>query len=102
MQIEFEMSLMGELTYFLGLQIKQMNGGIFINQMKYTRDLLKRFNMDSTTSKDTPMNTTTTLDKDEDGNSVDTKLYRGMIGSLLYLTASRPDIMFSVCLCTHF
>ena len=58
--------------------------------------------MDSTTSKDTPMSTTTTLDKDEDGKSVDTKLYQGMIRSLLYLTASRPDVMFSVCLCARF
>ena len=58
--------------------------------------------MDSTTSKDTPMSATTTLDKDEDGKSVDTKLYWGMNGSLLYLIASRPDIMFSVCLCAQF
>ena len=88
MQKEFEMSLMGELTYFLGLQIKQTIEGIFINQEKYTKELLKCFKMDSTSGKPTPMSTTTSLDKDEIGKDVDTKLYRGMIGSLFYLTAS--------------
>jgi hypothetical protein len=102
MQQEFEMSLMGELSYFLGLQIKQMDHGIFINQGKYTKELLKRFGMDSSKPKRTPMSTTISLSKDEHGKSVDTKLYRGMIGSLLYLTASRPDIMFSVCMCARF
>ena len=102
MQEEFEMSLMGELNYFLGLQIKQTEEGIFINQAKYTKELLKRFGMDSSKSRRNPMSTTTSLDKDENGKSVDTKLYRGMIGSLLYLTASRPDIMFSVCMCARF
>ena len=102
MQKEFEMSMMGELTYFFGLHIKQTKDGVFINQSKYARELLKRFNMNSTASKTTPMSTTTVLDKDEDGKSVDTKVYRGMIGSLLYLTASRPDIMFSVCLYARF
>ena len=96
------MSLMGELTYFLRLQIKQTNEGIFINQEKYTKELLKRFKMDSTLGKPTPMSTTTSLYKDETSKDVDTKLYQGMIGSLLYLTASQPDIMFSVCLCARF
>ena len=102
MQEEFEMSLMGELNYFLGLQIKQTEEGIFINQAKYTKELLKRFGMDSSKSRRNPMSTTTSLDKDENGKNVDTKLYRGMIESLLYLTASRPDIMFSVCMCARF
>ena len=102
MQKEFEMSMMGELTYFLGLHIKQTKDGVFINQSKYAHELLKRFNMNSTASKNTPMSTTTVLDRDEDGKTVDTKLFRGMIGSLLYLTASRPDIMFSVCLCARY
>ena len=102
MQGEFEMSMMGELTYFLGLQIKQTKDGIFVNQAKYTRDLLKRFNMSDAKPLGTPMSPATKLDKDESGKSVDQKLYRGMIGSLLYLTASRPDIMFSVCLCARY
>jgi hypothetical protein len=102
MQDEFEMSHMGELNYFLGLQIKQLKNGIFINQSKYAKEILKRFEMDSTSSKRTPMSTTTSLDKDDSGKSINQKLYRGMIGSLLYITASRPDIMFSVCLCARY
>ncbi|KAH9751651.1 Integrase catalytic domain-containing protein [Citrus sinensis] len=102
MSKEFEMSMMGELKYFLGLQIKQSEEGIFINQAKYVKDLLKRFGIDDSKTKNTPMSTTTKLDKDEKGKEVDIKMYRGMIGSLLYLTASRPDIMFSVCLCARF
>ncbi|KAK2975035.1 hypothetical protein RJ640_023932 [Escallonia rubra] len=99
---EFEMSMMGELTFFLGLQIKQSNYGIFINQAKYTKELLKRFDMEASNAFDTPMSSSLKLDKDEKGKDVDIKRYRGMIGSLLYLTASRPDIMFSVCLCARF
>ncbi|KAH9763597.1 Integrase catalytic domain-containing protein [Citrus sinensis] len=102
MSNEFEMSMMGELKYFLGLQIKQNEEGIFINQAKYVKDLLKRFGIDDSKTKNTPMSTTTKLDKYEKGKEVDIKMYRGMIGSLLYLTASRPDIMFSVCLCARF
>ncbi|KAH9648505.1 hypothetical protein KPL70_025607 [Citrus sinensis] len=102
MSQEFEMSMMGELKYFLGLQIKQNKEGIFINQAKYVKDLLKRFGYDNGMAKSTPMSTTIKLDKDEKGKEVDIKTYRGMIGSLLYLTASRPDIMFSVCLCARF
>ncbi|KAF7119794.1 hypothetical protein RHSIM_Rhsim13G0158900 [Rhododendron simsii] len=102
MQGEFEMSMMGELTYFLGLQIKQSADGIFINQSKYIKDLLKRFDMEKAKPMGTPMSTSTKLDKDEMGKPFDEKKYRGMIGSLLYLTASRPDIMFSVCLCARF
>ncbi|KAH9668295.1 hypothetical protein KPL70_021361 [Citrus sinensis] len=102
MSQEFEMSMMGELKYFLGLQIKQNEEGIFINQAKYVKDPLKRFGYDNGTAKSTPMSTTIKLDKDEKGKEVDIKTYRGMIGSLLYLTASRPDIMLSVCLCARF
>ncbi|KAH9768926.1 hypothetical protein KPL71_011792 [Citrus sinensis] len=102
MSKEFEMSMMRELKYFLGLQIKQNDEGIFINQAKYVKDLLKRFGYDNGTGKNTPMSTTIKLDKDEKGKEVDIKTYRGMIESLLYLTASRPDIMFSVCLCARF
>jgi hypothetical protein len=99
---EFEMSMMGELKFFLGLQIKQTEDGIFLNQSKYVIDLLKRFGLTNAKAYGTPMSPSTKLDKDEKGKPVDVKLYRGMIGSLLYLTASRPDIMFSVCLCARF
>ncbi|XP_057496707.1 uncharacterized protein LOC130781518, partial [Actinidia eriantha] len=102
MQGEFEMSMMGELNFFLGLQIKQSSEGTFINQAKYTKELLKRFGMIEAKPLGTPMGTSIKLDKDENGKNVDEKLYRGMIGSLLYLTASRPDIMFSVCICARF
>jgi hypothetical protein len=102
MQDEFEMSMMGELKFFLGLQIKQTEEGIFLNQSKYVIDLLKRFGLTNVKAYGTPMSPSTKLDKDEKGKPVDVKLYRGMIGSLLYLTASRPDIMFSVCLCARF
>ncbi|XP_042944495.1 uncharacterized protein LOC122278367, partial [Carya illinoinensis] len=102
MQEEFEMSMMGELTFFLGLQIKQAKSGTFINQSKYIKELLKKFGMENAKEIGTPMSPSTKLDKDESGKPVDSKIYRGMIGSLLYLTASRPDIMFSVCLCARF
>ncbi|OMO97862.1 hypothetical protein CCACVL1_04429 [Corchorus capsularis] len=75
---------------------------IFINQSKYTKEMLKKFGMEDCKPMKTPMATGTKLDSDEKGKVVDQKLYRGMIGSLLYLTASRPDILFSVCLCDHF
>ncbi|WVZ84103.1 LOW QUALITY PROTEIN: hypothetical protein U9M48_031166 [Paspalum notatum var. saurae] len=99
---EFEMSMIGELAFFLGFQIKQLKEGTFIYQEKYTRDLLKRFKMNDCKPIDTPMSTNTKLDIDESGIKVDQTLYRSMIGSLLYLCASRPDIMFSVCLCARF
>ena len=96
------MSMIGELTFFLGFQVKQMREGIFISQEKYTKDLLKRFKMDECKPIKTPMPSNGHLDLDEGGKSVDQTLYHSMIGSLLYLTASRPDIMFSVCMCTRF
>ena len=99
---EFEMSMIGELSFFLGLQIKQTKDGIFINQAKYAQDCLKKFGLVDVKPIHTPMATNGHLDLDEGGNPVDLKLYRSMIGSLLYLTASRPDIMFSVCMCARF
>ena len=102
MQSEFEMSMMGELTFFLGLQVKQSKDGIFINQAKYIKDMLKKFGFEDVREIGTPMSPITKLDKDEKGNDVNQKLYKGMIGSLLYLTASSPDIMFCVCLCARF
>ena len=102
MHDEFEMSMMGELNFFLGLQIKQLEDGIFFNQSKYIKDILKKFGLEDFKPMKTPMSSETKLTKDEEGESVDNTKYRGMIGSLLYLTASRPDIMFSVCLCARF
>ncbi|WVZ94146.1 LOW QUALITY PROTEIN: hypothetical protein U9M48_040077 [Paspalum notatum var. saurae] len=102
MSRKFEMSLMGELQFFLGLQIKQGPEGTFVHQAKYTRDILKRFEMGDSKPMTTPMSTNTALDADEDGEAVDQKEFRGMIGSLLYLTATKPDIQFAVCLCAHY
>ncbi|KAK1663300.1 hypothetical protein QYE76_051459 [Lolium multiflorum] len=95
----FEMSMMGELKYFLGFEIKQMRQGTFINQAKYLQDMLKRFDMKDAKGIGTPMQLKCQLTLDEGGKAVDTKLYRSMIGSLLYLCASRPDIMLSVARC---
>ncbi|KAL6320024.1 hypothetical protein AAG906_003121 [Vitis piasezkii] len=94
--------MMGELNFFLGLQIKQLKEGTFINQAKYIRDLLKRFNMEEAKTMKTPMSSSIKLDKDEKGKFIDSTMYKGMISSLLYLTASRLDIMYSVCLCARF
>ncbi|XP_070022817.1 uncharacterized protein [Nicotiana sylvestris] len=96
MQSEFEMSMMGELTFFLVLQIQQSEEGTFICQTKYTKELIQKFGMSNAKSISTPISPSTNLDKDGHGIPVDETKYRGMIGSLLYLTASRPDIMFSV------
>ncbi|KAD3337079.1 hypothetical protein E3N88_32599 [Mikania micrantha] len=98
----FEMSAMGELQFFLGLQIKQSPDGIFIHQSKYTKELLKKFDLQNCKPCSNPMSSTTQLDADVKGKSVDETLYRCMIGSLMYLTASRPDIMFATCVCARF
>jgi hypothetical protein len=102
MSRELEMSMMDELQYFLGLQIKQVKDGTFVHQTKYTKDLLRKFQMQDVKPMSTPMGSTTTLDADEDGEPVDQREYMSMIGSLLYSTATMPDIQFSVCLCAHF
>ncbi|GJZ75641.1 retrovirus-related pol polyprotein from transposon TNT 1-94 [Tanacetum coccineum] len=102
MHDEFEMSMMGELNFFLGLQIKQMEDGIFFNQSKYIKEMLKKFGLEESKPMKTNMSSDTKLTKDEECESVDSTKYQGMIGSLLYLMASRPDIMFSVCLCARF
>ena len=102
MHSEFEMSMMGELSFFLGLQVKKLKEGTFINQAKYIRDLLKKFNMEEAKTVKTLMSSSIKLDKDEKGKSIDSTMYKGMIGSLLYLIASRPDIIYSVCLCDRF
>ncbi|GJW72644.1 uncharacterized mitochondrial protein-like protein [Tanacetum coccineum] len=97
MHKKFQMSSMGELTFFLGLQVKQKEDGIFISQDKYVTKILKKFGFTNVKTASTPMETQKPLLKDEDGEEVDVHLYRSMIGSLMYLTSSRPDIMFAVC-----
>jgi len=102
MRSEFEISMMGELIFFLGLQIKQTSNGTMIHQQKYIKKLLRRFGMDSSKAIDTPISPSTKLIMDDGSLSVKEKTYRGMIGSLLYLTASIPRIVFSVGLCVRF
>ncbi|GKC65765.1 putative ribonuclease H-like domain-containing protein, partial [Tanacetum coccineum] len=108
MQKRFQMSSMRELTFFLGLQVLHKKDGIFISQDKYVADILKKFDLPCQTkclflkTASTPMEPNKALIKDEEADSVDVHLYRSMIGSLMYLTASRPDIMFAVCACARF
>ncbi|GAA0167278.1 transmembrane signal receptor [Lithospermum erythrorhizon] len=102
MEGEFEMSMVGELKYFLGIQINQTKESIFITQSKYGKNLVKRFGLETASSKRTPLATHVKITKDEGGVSVDVSKYQSMIGSLLYLTASRPDISHSVGVCARF
>jgi hypothetical protein len=102
MDSEFQMSMMGELTFFLGIQVKQTKQGTFVHQAKYTNDLMKKFNMAELKPVSTPMSSVASLGPDEDGEAVDQREYRCMIGSLLYLIATRPDIQFTVGLCARF
>ncbi|GJS40622.1 putative ribonuclease H-like domain-containing protein [Tanacetum coccineum] len=102
MKSRFQMSSMGELTFFLGLQVKQKPNGIFISQDKYVDEILKKFDFANVKSASTPIETQKPLVKDEEASDVDVHLYRSMIGSLMYVTASRPDIMFAVCACSRF
>jgi hypothetical protein len=102
MHNKFEMSSMGELTFFLGLQVKQSNEGIFISQDKYVAEILRKFGFADSKVASTPMDPEKGLLKDAEGEDVDVHNYRSMIGSLMYLTSSRPDIMFPVCVCARF
>ncbi|GJT20359.1 retrovirus-related pol polyprotein from transposon TNT 1-94 [Tanacetum coccineum] len=102
MHKKFQMSSMGELTFFLGLQVKKKEGGIFISQDKYVTEILKKFGFTDVKTASTSMETQKLLLKDEDGKEVDVHLYRSMIGSLMYLTSLRPDIMFAVCACARY
>jgi hypothetical protein len=96
------MSMMGELKFFLGIQINQCKNGVYVDQSKYIKELLKKFKLDDCKEMNIAMHPTCTLIKEDTRAKVDQKLFRGVIGSLLYLTASRPDILFSVCLCARF
>ncbi|KAJ9566613.1 hypothetical protein OSB04_002579 [Centaurea solstitialis] len=102
MTTRFEMSMLWELSFFLGLQVLQKPDGILINQSKYIGDFLKHFHMDKSSVAKTPMAFGTLIGADPKGKHVDQKTYRAIIGSLLYLTASRPDIMFATCFCARF
>ncbi|GJZ46749.1 putative ribonuclease H-like domain-containing protein, partial [Tanacetum coccineum] len=102
MHKKFQMSSIGELTFFLGLQVKQKEDGIFISQDKYVTEILKKFGFTNIKTASTPMETQNPLLKDEDGEEVDVHLYRSMIGSLMYLTSSRLDIMFTMCACVRY
>nr|GFA62272.1 uncharacterized mitochondrial protein AtMg00810-like [Tanacetum cinerariifolium] len=97
----FQMSSMGELTFFLELQVKQKEDGIFINHDKYVAEILKKFDFLSVKTASTPIETKKPLVKDEEAADVDVHLYRSMIGSLMYLTASSPNIMYAVCACSR-
>ncbi|GJY93817.1 putative ribonuclease H-like domain-containing protein [Tanacetum coccineum] len=99
---KIQTSSMGELTFFLGLQVKQKEDGIFISQDKYVTEILKKFGFTNVKTASTPMETQKPLLKDKDGKEVDVYLYRSMIGSLMYLTSSRPDIMFAMCACARY
>jgi hypothetical protein len=92
MEKEFQMSMMGELTFFLGIQVKQTKQDIFVYQVKYTKDLMKKFIMAELKPVSTLMSMVTTLDPDENGGAVDQREYRSMIGSLLHLAVTLPDI----------
>ncbi|GJT98434.1 putative ribonuclease H-like domain-containing protein [Tanacetum coccineum] len=102
MHKKFQMSSIGELIFFLGLQVTHKDDGIFISQDKYVDEILKKFGFSSVKTASTPMETSKPLMKDENAEDVDVHLYRSMIGSLMYLTSSRPDIMFVVCACARF
>ncbi|KAJ9561686.1 hypothetical protein OSB04_006846 [Centaurea solstitialis] len=102
MTTRFEISMLRELSFFLGLQVQQKPDGILINQSKYIGDLLKLFHMNTSSVTKTPMASGTLIGADPKGKPVDHKTYRAIIGSLLYLTASRPDIMFATCFCARF
>nr|GEW03606.1 putative ribonuclease H-like domain-containing protein [Tanacetum cinerariifolium] len=102
MHDKFQMSSMRELSFFLGLQVKQKSDGVFISQDKYVAEILKKFNFVTMKTASTPTESNKTLIKDEEAEDVDVHLYRSMIGSLMYLTSSRPDITFVVCACSRF
>nr|GEU31579.1 retrovirus-related Pol polyprotein from transposon TNT 1-94 [Tanacetum cinerariifolium] len=99
---KFKMSMMGKILFFLGLQISQSPKGIFINQSKYALESLKKYGFESCDPVDTPMVEKSKLDEDKEGNAVDLSHYHGMIGTLLYLIASRPDLQFAICMCARY
>nr|GEX26527.1 hypothetical protein [Tanacetum cinerariifolium] len=99
---KFKMSMMGKISFFLGLQISQSPRGIFINQSKYALESLKKYGFESCDPVDTPMVEKSKLGEDKEGKAIDPSYYRGMIDTLLYLTASRPDLQFAICMCARY
>ncbi|XP_050917846.1 uncharacterized mitochondrial protein AtMg00810-like [Lathyrus oleraceus] len=102
MQAEFEMSMMEELKFFLGIQINQGKYWTYVHQSKYTKELLKNFNLEDCKIMATTMHPTCSLNKEENNSKMDQNLFRRVIGYFIYLTTSRPDILFNVCLCARF
>nr|GEW91544.1 hypothetical protein [Tanacetum cinerariifolium] len=102
MSSKFQMFMMGQMSFFLGLQVSQSPRGIFIYQSKFALEILQKFRMDSCNSVDTPMMDRLKLDEDLSGIPVDQTRFRSMVGSPMYLTASRPDLLFSVCMCARY
>nr|GFC12466.1 retrovirus-related Pol polyprotein from transposon TNT 1-94 [Tanacetum cinerariifolium] len=102
MSLKFQISMMGKMSFFLGLQVSQSPGGIFIIKSKFALEILKKFGMDSCDSVETPMVDQLKLDEDPSGIPVDQTRFRSMVGSLMYLTASRPDLVFAICMCARY
>ncbi|GJW38704.1 retrovirus-related pol polyprotein from transposon TNT 1-94 [Tanacetum coccineum] len=102
MSFKFQMSRMGQMSFFLGLQVSQNPKGVFINQSKFSLEILKKLGMDSCDPVDTPMVDRLKLDEDPLGILVDHTRFRSMVSSLMYLTASRPDLVFPVCMCARY
>nr|GEW43341.1 uncharacterized mitochondrial protein AtMg00810-like [Tanacetum cinerariifolium] len=96
------MLMMGKILFFLGLQISQSPRGIFINKSKYALESLKKYGFESCDPVDTLMVEKSKLDEDKEGKVVDPSHYHGMIGTLLYLIASRPDLQFAICMCARY
>ncbi|GKE81667.1 retrovirus-related pol polyprotein from transposon TNT 1-94, partial [Tanacetum coccineum] len=102
MKNKFKMSMMGQMSFFLGLQISQSPRGIFIKQSKYASEIVKKYGLITTDSVNTPLVEKSKLDEDLQGKQIDATLYHGMIGSLMYLISSRPDLIYVVCLCARY
>jgi len=102
MQKEFEMSDMGLMKYFLCLEVHQSKQGIFICQHKYVAYILKQFRMDKSKASKTPITIGTKMSKHDNGPVVDSTLYKRMVGSLMYLNATRPDLMYVVSFISRF
>nr|GFC24544.1 retrovirus-related Pol polyprotein from transposon TNT 1-94 [Tanacetum cinerariifolium] len=102
MKSRFEMSMMGEMTFFLGFQVNQSPCGVFLNQSNYVLEILKKYGMESCDPVGTLMEIKDKIDLDQNGTLVDATKYRSMIGALMYLTSSRPDIVHATCLCAQY
>ena len=102
MESEFEMTDLGLMKFFLGIEVQQSKSGIFISKYKYANTVLKRFNMSNCKEVPTPVITGLKLRKDDDGSTVDPTLFKRLVGSLMYLTATRLDIMYGVNLISIF